>query len=171
MEIVEALSQINNSIGSLSRRNDLTAYFPIIAVLISTATAIAATWASVRFSSRRLELNCVRALVAEIEGIDAQIRLALCEERQKTYVRISFLSAPERMCPIYKGAATNIGLIKSEAITDLIKFYSAVLTIKPIKVNDQELGDAFSKEALEAILATAKKSVLTFRHKYGNQIL
>lgn len=171
MELVNSLDQINNSIKSLSTSGYWSRYYPLISALIAAITAIAATKASVWFSSRRLELNCARALLTEIRQITAQINLALNEEKQSNYVRIAFLAASDRICPIYRGAATTVGLLDAQVVNGVIEFYAALLTIRQLRLSfDHNVDDAFSKEILQSIVNKGTRAIDTLDRTYGQKL-
>jgi hypothetical protein len=110
-DIVRALNRIADSVMAVaanfasSTHADWTRYSPLIAAFVAAVTAIAATRASVWFSSRRLELNCARALLVEIRGINTEVATALVREKERTFVRLPFLAVSDRVCPVYRGAS------------------------------------------------------------------
>jgi hypothetical protein len=170
VDVAEALVQINNSLQALSKRGSWTTYLPLIAAVIATLTAIASTKASVWFSSRRLELNCARALLAEVRGINSEIKSAIASEQQRDFVRVGFLAVSDRICPVYRGVATTVGLLKGRVIQDVVVYYSAILTLRPIFVADQNVKDAFLKGHLLEVCKKGDVAISTIESEYRGKI-
>jgi hypothetical protein len=170
LDVTESLAEINNSIRALAKEGALSSYFPLIGMVASAIVAILATRASVWFSSKRLELNCARALRAEINGINEEIKRSVENEKIHTYAKVSFLATSDRICPVYRGAATSVGLLDTKVIEQVINFYSAVLTLKPVVLADVSVKDAFAKSELIDIAAKGKLSIDALQEKYGRKL-
>ena len=148
----------------------LVTIMALVGAFIAAVAAIAASKASEVFSSRRLEANCVRALAVEIRRLTAAVSAGANEELVADFVRISFLTYPDSICPIYMGVTHNIGLLHSEAILSIVDFYSTIITVKPIKVNNQNVNDAFSKKDLEIMAEKGNTAIRVIEKIYNNKL-
>ena len=161
MDIVEALNLIDQSLEKISYSSYWSRYLPALSAIVAALTAVLATKSSVWFSSRRIEINCARALFVEIRQIVESIDSSVADYSQNNYVKVSFLLNPDRICPVYRGASVSIGLLNSSAIHSIVDFYTSVLTVKPISVkNPDEMGLLFLKDTLSSI---SNKGTIAFK--------
>jgi hypothetical protein len=133
--------------------------------LIAAIAALLATKLSAWFAKKDIERYTVVALRAEITQIRGRLNEFLSRDNPYNYTTVPFLVSPERACPVYMTSGGHVGSLKTRAVEPIVKFYGALLTVRPRKV-EPPAPDVFLSEDLRSVLADADACLAVLRKEY-----
>lgn len=166
-QLAEQVRQLTDAIRLAPPRVAVSWVPSLIAAFIAAVTSIAATRAAVWFQTRRTEQNVAASLYQEIKFIKAALDNAISSEKRKDYVRIQSLTSPDRVCPLYRGVGPSIGVMPAVIGSKLVSFYTALLTVRPIAVDDKIIADAFKVEEISVISALGGECLRALEAQYS----
>lgn len=102
------------------------------------------------------------ALATEIRGLRKALLANLARPMATPdYVRFFAGGEPARFCPIYVGAANDIGVLDRPALESIVTFYTELLTAEttPIKARDGDVDHRISLTTLRRLEGHAEQAL------------
>jgi hypothetical protein len=137
----------------------------VVGAIIAAVAALVATKLQAWYARKDVERFTVTSLRAEITQIRQRLNEFLARDNADNFTTGPFLAAPERACPVYLAAGSHVGTLKLRTVEPIIKFYGALLTVRPRKV-EPAAPDVFLSEDLRKVLAEADACLAVLGEEY-----
>lgn len=134
------------------------------AALLAAFAAVAAAKFTVYFDRQSLEKNVAISIYNEVVNLKGEIDRCASLYPGKNFTYSDAIEARGNSCPIYISLGSNLGCLNGCAISEIVKFYSLVLTVPA-----QE-GGAFLKADLASVSTQAQKALSQLRQCYPNTL-
>jgi hypothetical protein len=165
-QIIQQLTDISASLHSMN--GSAVPHELISAVaggLIAAIAALSATKLSALFSKHDIERFTVVSLRAEVTQIRERLNNFLAQENAYNFTAVPFLASPERSCPVYMASGSHIGSLKIGVAEPIIRFYGALLTVRP-RTTVPPTPDTFLSAELHKVVADADACLGALEKEY-----
>ena len=138
-------------------------YVPVITTIIGGILGFSSSLFAGLYlsnSNRSVSLAAFRgALKAEIISIISLISTQLSNSGTELYIRSENIKKISKLCVVFTGNSTLIGLMEQHQAISIIDFYGRILSLAPQQMEDG--GEYFNKSNLVACIDAGSKLLTT----------